>query len=82
MRRLGATGVAKARLRRDRYEALIAERGGLTLDQRADMFGLHRATMARIQTGEAEPRVGTALAIARYLGTTVENLWHLTSEVA
>lgn len=70
-----ATGVVRTRLRRGYYEDLARRRGVQTLDQRAELFGLHRSTVARIQESQIEPRLGAAMNIAHRLGTTVDALW-------
>ena len=49
----------------------------LTLEQLAEMAGIPVSTINDIEHG-AEPRVITALRIAKALGTTVENLWPLS----
>ncbi|MBR2047098.1 MAG: helix-turn-helix transcriptional regulator [Oscillospiraceae bacterium] len=47
---------------------------GLTLEQLAERSGLPVSTISDIEHG-AEPRVLTALLLARALGVTVELLW-------
>lgn len=48
----------------------------LTLEQLAEKSGIPVSTINDIEHG-AEPRVVTALYIAKALETTVENLWPL-----
>lgn len=48
----------------------------LTLEQLAEMSGIPVSTINDIEHG-AEPRVITALCIAKALETTVEKLWLL-----
>lgn len=51
---------------------------GLTLDQVADVSGVHKANLSRIERGEQAPRVDTLRAIASALG--VAEWWTLVEE--
>jgi putative transcriptional regulator len=64
------------RLRRHRFEA-----GELTQQALADAVGVSRQTVHAIEKGKFNPSTKLALALARFFGTTVENLFYLdTSE--
>lgn len=49
-------------------------RQGMTLENLSEASGVPVSTLSDIERG-AEPRVGTAIAIAQALNTTVERLW-------
>lgn len=64
------------KLRKEFYLQLVAVRlGDLTLDERAEAFGMGRATLARIEAGTIEPLLHKAMVMARRLDATVESLW-------
>lgn len=65
----------KARLRIDYYKKRAAEFDGETIDKRATLFKLHRATIVRLEQGQMEPSLGLAMHMAHVLGVTVEALW-------
>jgi len=48
---------------------------GWSQDQLAERIGVSRQALNAIERGHAQPSVGTALALARLLGTTVEDLF-------
>ena len=48
---------------------------GLTQREIARRVGISSTAMSAIERGTHEPKVSTALRIARELGTTVEELW-------
>jgi putative transcriptional regulator len=50
------------------------EHAGLTQQEAADRAGIHRVTLARLETDARKPSAVLALALARALDTTVENL--------
>jgi putative transcriptional regulator len=50
-------------------------RAGLSQERLARATGVSRQAISEIERRVAEPRVGLALAIARELGTTVEELF-------
>ena len=56
------------------YVAHYRKAAGLTLVQLAELSGIPVSTIGDIEHG-AEPRIVTAILIARALGTTVERLW-------
>jgi transcriptional regulator with XRE-family HTH domain len=56
------------------YVKEIRQAAGLTLAQLADLSGIPVSTINDIEHG-AEPRVVTAICLARALNTSVEKLW-------
>lgn len=56
-------------------DALMAARGITGEEAKAKAFRLNRTNWWKIRTGRREPKVSTALRIARVAGTTVEALW-------
>ena len=54
--------------------ALRARREGLTLHQAQAECGVEASTLARIERGESMPTARSALALARWLGWTVERV--------
>lgn len=52
---------------------------GMTQSKLAEMSGVPASTISEIEHG-AEPRVMTAICIARVLGFPVEELWPLPNE--
>jgi putative transcriptional regulator len=55
--------------------ATARERAGLSQPALAERVGASRPTIARIETGGHAPSVTLALAIARELGESVEDLF-------
>jgi len=51
------------------------EQSGLTQKESAAALGINIRQYQKYESGEQEPRVSMALAIADFLGTTVENLF-------
>lgn len=81
-RREDAIITDKARLRREIYNALTHARGARSIDARAELFGLHRSTVVRIEQGQIEPSLGVAMGMAHALGVGVETLWLRRGETA
>ena len=52
------------------------QKAGLTLNELADMSGVPVSTINDIEHG-AEPRVVTAILLAKALKVSVENLWQV-----
>ncbi len=50
------------------------ERSGLTLDQLAEVCGISKPHLSRLETGERQPSVSALLALARALDTRVSTL--------
>ena len=50
------------------------ERIGLTLDQTADLSGLSKAHLSRLESAERQPSIAALLALSRSLGTPVSVL--------
>jgi putative transcriptional regulator len=48
---------------------------GLTQQQLAEAVDVSRQTIVSLETGDYAPSVYLALAVARTLGSTVEDLW-------
>lgn len=65
------------RFKTDDFIALAAKRGIRLHQDRADLLGVNRSTLDRWQTGDAIPRLDTALMAARTLGVSVEDLWEV-----
>ncbi len=65
------------RLRRARRE-----RADLTQQQLAERVGVSRQTIVSIERGRYNPTVGLALALARALGLSVEDLFQLAPDPA
>lgn len=74
-RREKSSATRRPLLRRDIYDALTRSKGATTIDARAALFDLDRATVVRIEQGQIEPRLGNAMKIAHRLGVTIETLW-------
>ncbi len=53
---------------------------GLTQEQLADMAGIARQTVSAIESGLSDPSLRNAMALARALGTTVEELFGPVSD--
>lgn len=58
----------------ENYVKKYRQAAGLTLNQLAELSGIPVSTINDIEHG-AEPRVVTALCLARALNVSVENLW-------
>jgi transcriptional regulator with XRE-family HTH domain len=50
------------------------ERAGLTLDQTAELSGLSKAHLSRLESAERQPSIAALLAVAEALGTPVSAL--------
>lgn len=50
------------------------ERAGLTLDQTAELSGLSKAHLSRLESAERQPSIAALLALADALGTPVSGL--------
>ncbi|HEY9370484.1 hypothetical protein [Streptomyces sp.] len=72
---------AKVRLRVEVYDALAAERAGVTkvVDQ-AKLHGINRQHMFRIRSGKWNPSLTVAMRMAADLGTTVDALFERVVE--
>ena len=55
--------------------AQARKRSGLTQAKLAEMVGVQRITIIRVENGETTPSVALALAISRELGEPVEALF-------
>ncbi len=56
--------------------ALRTDRVGISQEGLADLAGLHRTEIGRIELGVIEPRLVTLLIVARYLRATPNDLAH------
>src|SRR5512147_2513024 len=54
--------------------------GGWSQDQLARQVGVSRQALNALERGHAQPSIETALALARVLGTTVEQLFETRPE--
>lgn len=54
--------------------SLRATRGDRSIESVASEFGMSTATLSRIERGKHTPSVDTALALARWLGWSVEQV--------
>jgi putative transcriptional regulator len=54
--------------------------GGLTQQELAERAGVTRQSIISIEQGKYRPSVELALLLARALGCTVEDLFHLSDE--
>jgi transcriptional regulator with XRE-family HTH domain len=50
------------------------DRAGLTLDQTAELSGLSKAHLSRLESAERQPSIATLLILAETLGTPVSDL--------
>ncbi|WP_146603947.1 hypothetical protein [Micromonospora deserti] len=67
---------AKVRLRVGVYDALAAERAGVTtVVAQAKLHGINRQHMFRIRSGKWQPSLTVAMRMAADLGTTVDALF-------
>lgn len=75
--------ISKAGLRIDLYRRRCERLGARTFDERAALFkGVHRATIARLERRQIEPRLGMAMQMSKRLGVSVDRLWLDRGEVA
>lgn len=81
LRRTRAPEIKAVRLRVEVFEELTARKNATTVQARAELLNLNRDTVRRLRGGSYEPTLGTAMHIARVLGTKVEKLWGPASEV-
>jgi transcriptional regulator with XRE-family HTH domain len=51
------------------------ERGGLTLEQAAELSGLSKSHLSRLESGDRQPSVAALLALSRALGVPVGTLF-------
>jgi DNA-binding XRE family transcriptional regulator len=73
---LSAPTDVKIRLRVEVYDALAAERAGVTtVVAQAKLHGIGRQHMFRIRSGNSNPRLPLAMRMAADLGTTVDALF-------
>lgn len=75
LRRKRTTAVTPVSLRVELFEELTSRKGATTDVARGELLGFDRYTVMRLRRPGYEPSVGTALHIARVLGTKVEKLW-------
>jgi transcriptional regulator with XRE-family HTH domain len=54
--------------------AEVRQAHGFTQEQLAEATGVHRVTIARIETGEVSPKVETLKRLADALGVLVDDL--------
>lgn len=72
---------AKIRLRVEVYDALAAERAGVTtVVGQAKLHGIGRQHMFRIRSGKWQPSLTVAMRMAADLGTTVDTLFERVME--
>lgn len=64
----------KIRLRRDVYDALVAERGATAVADQMRLTGLQRKTLYRIRRGD-NPSLASAMKMAESLGVPVPALF-------
>jgi putative transcriptional regulator len=55
--------------------AAARHRAGLSQPQLAELAGVQKLTVLRIENGQARPSVDVALALSRALGESVESLF-------
>lgn len=68
--------VAPRRLNTEAFKRLATDRGAETVDEIADLFGVHRATISRWMTEEGQEQAqASALRIADTLGVEVDHLF-------
>ena len=61
----------------EEFLSQAGKRGARLHQDCAELVGVNRSTLDRSQTGQAIPRLDTALYVARQLGVPVEALWQL-----
>jgi DNA-binding XRE family transcriptional regulator len=61
----------------EEFISRAAKRGARLHQDRAELIGVNRSTLDRWQTGQAVPRLDTALYVAKQLDTTVDKLWRI-----
>ncbi len=69
-------GVLENKLKEFRFK-----RGQLTQEQLADALGVSRQTILAIEHGKFNPSVVLALRLARFFGSTVEEIFMLGEEL-
>lgn len=57
------------------FDRLTAARGAHTIDEKAALCGMHRATLFAWRAGPADPALSVATTIAAQLGVKVERLF-------
>lgn len=55
----------------------LRQRKGLSQGQLADAMGVSRQTINSIEVGRYTPSLGLAIALARFFGCPVEELFHV-----
>ena len=55
----------------------LREESGLSQGALAGELGVSRQTVNSLETGKYDPSLPLAFAIARYFGTTIEELFHV-----
>ena len=70
----------RIRLRRDIYDALVAQRGAKTMIEQVRLTGIPRRTLYRILNG-SQPNAMNAMRIARALDQPVDVLFEINEVV-
>lgn len=73
--RTDATDAGRLRLQVDLFDRLAAKQDANTLQERADLIKVDRATLIRWRQGQTEPSLNDAVRVAAILGTRVDRLW-------
>lgn len=73
------TSASPVVLREDVFDQLTAARGATSDIERARLVDVDRATIYRMRRRKFAPRLDVALRMAAKLGTTVDELFELTS---
>lgn len=58
----------------------LREEAGLSQGQACEHLGIHQTEWSRVERGVAYPSFRNALAIARFFGVRVEDIWQLPAE--